>query len=218
MKDMGKLKYFLGIEVARSTEGLFLSQIKYALDIIQEVGLSECKPANTSIEQNHKLASDEGPFFSDPIKYRCLVGRLVYLLVTRHELCYSIHLMSQFMKAPREAHWEAALRVVCFRKGSSSQGILMRANCDIPLSVFCDSDFSSCPLTQRSLSAYVVLLGGSPISWKTKRSRILFHTLLLKHAEAEYRAMSYALREIKWLIPLFDDLGHRLVNRLSFLW
>nr|AAC67205.1 putative retroelement pol polyprotein [Arabidopsis thaliana] len=105
--------------------------------------------------------------------------------------------------APREAHLEAAMRIVRYLKGSPGQGILLSANKDLTLEVYCDSDFQSCPLTRRSLSAYVVLLGGSPISWKTKKQDTVSHS----SAEAEYRAMSVALKEIKWLNKLLKELG-----------
>ena len=70
MKDLGKLKYFLGIEVARNTEGMFLSQQKYALDVISEIGLLGTKPVTTPLEQNHTLAKAIGPLFSNPERYR----------------------------------------------------------------------------------------------------------------------------------------------------
>lgn len=93
MKDLGVLKYFLGIEVARSPQGLFLSQRKYALDIISEAGLLGAKSAILPIEQNHKLGHATGAYLANPEKYRRLVGRLIYLAVTRPDLSYTVHIL-----------------------------------------------------------------------------------------------------------------------------
>lgn len=97
MKDMEKLKYFLGIKVSGGPEGFFLSQRKYALDIIEDTGNLGCKPAATPLEQNHHLSKVESPLLYDPRKYRRLVGWLLYLLHTRPELSYLVHVLSQFM-------------------------------------------------------------------------------------------------------------------------
>ncbi|XP_019086446.1 PREDICTED: uncharacterized protein LOC109126936 [Camelina sativa] len=204
MKDLGKLKYFLGLEVSRGPDGFFLSQRKYALDIVADHGDDlRTRPAYTPVEQNHHLATDDGPLLTHPRSYRRLVGRLLYLLHTRPELSYAVHVLAQFMQASREAHMEAALRVVSYLGGSSGHGILLHSLPDLTIDVYCDSDWSSCPITRRSLSAYVVLLGGSPVSWKTKKQKTVSHS----SAEAKYRAMSVALKEIQWLRKLLKELG-----------
>ncbi|MCH87512.1 LTR retrotransposon like protein, partial [Trifolium medium] len=212
MKDLGTLKYFLGIEVARSPTGLFLCQRKYALDIISEAGLLGAKPAGFPLEQNHQLPLANGPPISDPERYRRLVGRLIYLSVTRPELSYCVHILAQFMHSPRQEHWDAALRVVRYLKGNPGQGILLRADCDLQLSAWCDSDWAGCPLTRRSLTGWFVLLGHSPISWKTKKQ----HTVSRSSAEAEYRSMAAAICELKWLKALLISLGvaHALPMKL----
>lgn len=164
MKDLGKFKYFLGIEVARSREGIFLSQRKYALDIVAETGLLGSKPSSIPMAQNHRLVLDTSPLLAKPARYRRVVGRLIYLKVTRPELSYSIHVLSQFMQTPRETHWDAALQVVRYLKGSVGQGILMKSNVDLQPTAYCDADWATCSLTRRSLSAYFMFLGGCPIS------------------------------------------------------
>ena len=82
MKDLGNLKYFLGVEVARGPEEIFLYQRKYALDIISEAGLLGAKPAIIPIEQNRRLALVDGRFLDDYEQYQRLIGRLIYLCFT----------------------------------------------------------------------------------------------------------------------------------------
>lgn len=202
MKDLGKLKYFLGIEVGRVEEGFMLTQRKYALDLIADVSLLWSKPAPTPMEQQHKLGLDTSPFIRDAEQYRRLVGRLIYLSITRPDISYSVHILSQFMKAPREKQWEATLRVVKYLKGTAGQGIMLSSKTDLNMSVYCDADWYACPITRRSLSAYVTLMGDSPVSRKTKKHEVVSHSL----AEAEYRSMAQATREVKWLRRLLNDL------------
>ena len=140
MIDLGPLKYFLGIEVARNPTGIFLSQRKYVLDIISKAGLLGAKPDPFPLEPNHQLALAEGLYFSDPVKYRRRLGRLIYLSATRPELSYPVHMLSQFMQQPRERHWEAALRVVRYLKSNPGQGVLLRLDCDLQLYGWCDFD------------------------------------------------------------------------------
>ncbi|RVW38919.1 Retrovirus-related Pol polyprotein from transposon RE2 [Vitis vinifera] len=203
MKDLGVLKHFLGIEVARSSAGLFLCQRKYTLDIVSEAGLLGAKPCGFPIEQNHRLGLENGELLSNLESYRRLVGRLIYLAVTHPDLAYSVHILSQFMQEPRIEHWEAALRVVRYLKGTPGQGILLRADSDLSLQGWCDSDWAACPVTRRSLSGWLVFLGQSPISWKTKKQ----HTVSRSSTEAEYRAMAAVTCELKWLKGLLLSLG-----------
>ncbi|XP_027174543.1 uncharacterized protein LOC113774176 [Coffea eugenioides] len=203
MKDLGALKYFLGVEVARNAEGIFLCQRKYALDIINEARLLGAKPSKFPMEQNHHLALAKGDLLQDPEQYRRLVGRLIYLSLTRPELSYGVHILAQFMQQPRKEHWEAALRIVRYLKGSPGQGILLKAACNLELKAYCDSDWGGCPLTRRSLTGYFIFLGNSPISWKTKKQ----HTVSRSSAEAEYRSLAATVCELKWLKGLLLSLG-----------
>ncbi|GAA0141522.1 transmembrane signal receptor [Lithospermum erythrorhizon] len=203
MKDLGVLKYFLCIEVARNSEGIFLSQHKYTLDIVVEAGLLGCKPAAFPMEQYHTLAFAKGAEVSDPEQYRRLVGRLIYLAFTHPDLAYSVHILAQFMHHPRLEHGEAALRVVRYLKGRPEQGILLPSAGDVFLTSWCNSDWASCLLTRRSLTRWVVFLGGSPISWKSRKQ----HTISRSSAEAEYHSMDAVTSKLKWLKALLLDLG-----------
>ena len=98
---MGSLKYFLGIDVAQDIARLFLCQWKYALDILIETGMLACKPSSFPMEQQHKLSSDTGDPIPNPSQYQWLIGRLIYLMITRPDISYVVHILSQFMQDPR---------------------------------------------------------------------------------------------------------------------
>lgn len=174
MKDLVQLEYLLGIEVARSHTGIYLCQHKYVLDIIVDSVLLGTKPASHPIEQNHQLGKSEAALLPNPSLYQCLVGRLIYLGVTRPDLSYAIHCMSQFMHKPTTEHWDAALRVIRYLKGNLGQGILLCDDSDLRFSSWCDSDWAACSSSRRSLTAWFIQLGSSLVSWKT-RKRIVSH-------------------------------------------
>ncbi|KAG8472089.1 hypothetical protein CXB51_036063 [Gossypium anomalum] len=190
---------FVTQQVAWNHEEIFFCQRKYALDIISEVGLLGAKSSGFPIEQNHHLALAESVVLVDSEKYQILVGRLIYLTLNRPELSYCVHSLAQFIHQPKEAHWEVALHVVRYLKGSPGQGILLRANCDLRLYGYYDFDWGSCPLTRQSLTGYFVMLGTFPISWKTNKQHIVSRPFV----EVEYCSMAITVCELKWLKGLF---------------
>ncbi|XP_047943981.1 uncharacterized mitochondrial protein AtMg00810-like [Salvia hispanica] len=102
MKDLGLLKYFLGIEVLRSKKGIFINQRKYILDLLAEIGMIDCKPTDTPMVQIHGLQMKEEAKLADSGRYQRLVGKLIYLSHTRPDITYAVGVVSQFMHAPQE--------------------------------------------------------------------------------------------------------------------
>ncbi|KAK2992949.1 hypothetical protein RJ640_002288 [Escallonia rubra] len=182
IKDLGDLKYFLGIEFSRSKKGIFMSQRKYTLDILQDSGLLGVRLDKFPMEQNLKLTPTDGILLSDQTKYRRLVGRLIYLNVTRPDIVYSVRTLSQFMHEPRKPYWDAAIRILKYIKGNPGQGLLFPSTNNLALKAFCDSDWGGCRTTRRSVTGYCIFLGNSLVSWKSKKQANVSRS----SAEAEY--------------------------------
>lgn len=213
IKDLCSLKFFLGIEVALSKAGICLNRRKYVLKLLSDAGMTGCKPFDTPMEQHLKLTSFEfdkhttttcsDPPLSDPSSFQRLVGCLMYLIITRPDICYAVQRLSEFMKSPKQSHMNAAIRVLGYLKSAPALGILLSAASDLTITAYCDSVWDSCPLSRWSFTGYITKLGLFAISWKTKKHNIVSRS----SAEAEYRSMATTICEIIWLRILLIDMG-----------
>jgi len=125
-KDLGMLRYFLGIEVTKCKKGIFLSQRKYILDLLTETGKLGAKPCSAPMVTNTQLTAEDGEPFADPEMYRRLVGKLNYLTVTHPDIACPVSIVSQFMASPRTTHWAALEQILCYLKGAPGRGIWYR--------------------------------------------------------------------------------------------
>ena len=123
VKQLGPLKYFLGIEFSRSSEGILMTQQKYILEILEEAKLINCHINDTPIEINHKLTLNEEEPRVEISSYQILIGKLLYLSHTRPDICYVVNVLSQFMHSPRNSHFQASNRVLRYLKGTIGLGI-----------------------------------------------------------------------------------------------
>ena len=201
IKDLGLARYFLGIEISRSSAGTSLNQRKYITDILSDAGMTGCKPAKFPLPQGLHLSTITGPALDDPEPYRRLIGRLLYLTLTRPDISYAVQHLSQILRSLAEPHYQAVVHVLRYLKGTVNKGLFYPADCDLCLHAYCDADWGSCRFSARSLTGYCVFLGSSLISWKTKKQK----TVAKSSAEAEYRAMSATTSELEWIAQLLQD-------------
>nr|XP_027118139.1 uncharacterized protein LOC113735320 [Coffea arabica] len=166
-KDLGLLKYFLGIEVAKSRMGIFLFQRKYVLDLQSETGKLGAKPASTPMIPNLQLT--KGELLEDLGRYRRLVGKLNYLTVTRPDIAYSVSVVSQYMSNPTVNHWVVVEQILCYLKGAPGRGILYKNHSHTRIECFSDADWAGSKADRRSTTGFCVFVGGNLISWKSKK-------------------------------------------------
>ncbi|KAJ9683695.1 hypothetical protein PVL29_019319 [Vitis rotundifolia] len=142
IKDLGALKYFIGMEFARSKEGIFVNQRKYVLDLLDETGMLGCKLAETPIEPNVKLQPTKAKNVKDRDRYQRLVGRLIYLSHTCLDIAFSASMISQFMHAPGPEHFETVYRILRYLKGTLGRGLLFKSRGHLHLEAYTDADWA----------------------------------------------------------------------------
>lgn len=180
------------MELARSSSGNYLYQHKYTLDLLKDVRLTACSASVVSMEQNHQLLSLDGsPTISNVSLYRWLVGRLIYLTILRPDITYVVHVLAQFMTAPKFSHFHDVFKLLKYIKGACGQGLLWSSKSTLQLTAYCDVDWGSCKLTRHSVIGFCITLD-SLISWKSKKQP----TISRSSFEAEFQSMADTTCEI----------------------
>ncbi|CAM9001867.1 unnamed protein product [Rhodiola kirilowii] len=152
MNDLGHLHYFLGIEVSSTSEGFFISQEKYIRDLLDRACLTDQRTADTPMELNVHLRPTDGEPLEDPTRYRHLVGSLVYLGVTRPDISYPVHILSQFVSAPTQLHYSHLLRVLRYLRGTVTRRLFFPRSSSLHLQAYSDATWAS-DLSDRSVEA-----------------------------------------------------------------
>ncbi|CAL5412844.1 unnamed protein product [Camellia sinensis] len=205
MSDMGLLHYFLGLEVQQAEDGIFISQRKYAKDLLNKFGMLNCKPATTPMNINEKLQCEDGAEMADASRFRSLVGGLIHLTHTRPDIAFSVGMISRFMQHPSKLHFGAAKRVLRYIAGTMDYGIWYAKVFNFKLCGFTDSDWASSLDDRRSISANVFTLGSGVITWSSKKQA----TVALSSSEAEYVAATSAACQAIWLRRMLAELQQR---------
>jgi len=126
MTDLGLLHYYLGVEVFQHSNNIFISQCKYAFELLKIFCMVDCKSILTPMERKLKLSKLEGGELVSNTSYRYLIGSLIYLATTLLELSYVVNILSRFMQEHRESHWNATTWVLRYIQGTKYYGLLYK--------------------------------------------------------------------------------------------
>ena len=142
MTDLGKMRYFLGVEVKQCDDGIFISQHKYTSEILERFSMEKCNMVCNPIVTGTKLVKDENARAIDANKYKQMVGCLMYLLATRPDLAYSVCLVARHMERPTKMHLSAIKRILRYLRGIAGCGILYKKGEEVRLTGWSDSDYA----------------------------------------------------------------------------
>ncbi|KZV39334.1 retrovirus-related Pol polyprotein from transposon TNT 1-94 [Dorcoceras hygrometricum] len=204
MTDLGKMKYFLGIEVLQKPEGIFLCQRKYATDVLKKFAMYESKPVKIPIVPGFKIHKDEDGTAVADTYYKQMVGSLIYLTATRPDIMFNVSLISRYMSRPTELHLQAAKRIFRYLKGTTGCEIFYKKGGDEDLFAFTDSDYAGDEADSRSTSGYVFLLSSGAVSWMSKKQPIV----TLSTTEAEFVAAAACASQVVWMRQVLKNLSH----------
>jgi hypothetical protein len=202
MSDLGLLSFYLGIEVHQGDPGITLRQTAYAKRVIELVGLTDCNPTLTPMEERLKLSRDSTMEEVDATQYRRLVGSFRYLAHTRSDLAFSVGYVSRFMQRPTTEHQQVVKRIIRYVAGTLDHGLYYpRCPGEAHLVGYSDSDHTSDIDTSKSTSG-ILFFGKCLVSWQSVKQQVV----ALFSCEAEYITTSTASTQALWLVRLLSDL------------
>ena len=208
LRDLGRLHYFLGIEVLHLPKGILLSQQKYLQDLLKETTMDQATAVKTPMAPSCQLHISDGEPMDNPTLYRKTVGALQYACLTRPDLAFAVNKLCQFLSAPTTIHWAACKRVLRYVKGTIRHGLFVTPSPAATLQAFCDADWAGNAIDRRSTGGFAIYLGPNLISWSTKKQP----TVARSSTEAEYRSVANTVAELIWIRSLLTELKQPLRN------
>jgi hypothetical protein len=181
-----------------------VAQTQYITKVLERFGMQDSHPVKTPLDFNVKLEkTPEGERHHLP-EYQNLIGSLMYTAInTRPDIAFAVQHLSQFLSNPLPVHWTAAKRVLRYLNGTRDLGIVYGMEEDFDPIGYCDADWASNLIDRCSISGYIFLIGGGPISWQSKKQQ----TTALSTMEAEYMAASLATCKAVWLRNFYREIG-----------
>nr|GEU36139.1 integrase, catalytic region, zinc finger, CCHC-type, peptidase aspartic, catalytic [Tanacetum cinerariifolium] len=197
MSMMGKISFFLGLQISQSPRGIFINQSKYALESLKKYGFKSCDPVDTTMVEKSKLDEDKKGKAVDPSHYRGMIGTLFYLTASRPDLQFAICMCARYQAWPIEKRVHAVKRIFQYLRGTVNRGLWYPKDSFVALTAFTDADHAGFQDTRRSTSGSLKFLGERLISWSSKRKK----SATISSTDAEYITLSGCCEQILWMRP-----------------
>ena len=204
MTDLGKMRYFLGVEVMQKSDGIFISQKKYVMEVLERFGMDKSNSVLNPMVPGEKLQKDQDGMKIDSTYYKQIVGSLMYLTATRPDVMFAVSLISRYMEHPTKLHLQAATKILRYLRGTADYGVFYKKGGNEELVAYTDSDYAGDLDDRKSTSGYVFLLSSAAISWLSKKQPVVS----LSTTEAEFIAASTCACQAVWLRKILEKLGH----------
>nr|GEW22322.1 copia protein [Tanacetum cinerariifolium] len=206
MSMMGELNFFLGLQIKQIEDIIFFNQSKYIKEMLKKFGLEDSKPTKTPMSMEIKLTKDDEADSVDSSKYRCMIGSLLYLTASRHDIMFSVYICVRFQENPKTTHLEAVKRIFRYIRRTSHLGLWYPKGTRIETIVYADCDHAGDYVDRKSTSVICTLMGCYLTSWFAKKRT----ALAISMTEAEYVFVRKACQQALWMKQALIDYGIRL--------
>ena len=203
MSMVGELNYFLGLQVKQREDGIFISQEKYAKNLVKRFGLDSKKHTSTPMSSSAKLSRDAAGTEVDPTLYQSMIGSLLYLTTSRPNIAFSVGVCARFQAAPKESHLTVVKRIIRHINGTSDYGIWYSKDLNECIAGYSDADWYRCIDDRKSTSDGCFYLGNNLVSWMSKKQ----NSVSFSTAKVEYIAMASCCAQLLWMKKLLHDYG-----------
>ncbi|GKE33583.1 uncharacterized mitochondrial protein-like protein, partial [Tanacetum coccineum] len=203
MSSIGELTFLLGLQVKQKKDGIFISQDKYAAEILKNFGFTKVKTASTPIETQKPLLKDEDGEEVDVHMYRSMIGSLMYLTSSRPDIMFAVCACARYQVNPKVSHLHAVKRIFRYLKGQPRLGLWYPKYSPFDLVAYTDSDYAGASLDKKSTTGGCQFLGCRLISWQCKKQIVVANST----TEVEYVAASSCYGQVLWIQNQLLDHG-----------
>jgi hypothetical protein len=206
MSMMGKLNFFLGLNIRQSNEGIFINQEAYLQKLLEKFGYETCKKAKVPmVFGTHLDAALDQPSV-DMQNYRSMIGSLLYLTASRPDIMFSVCVCARYQADPREPHLHAVKQIFKYLRNTPTLGLFYPAYTGFGIKAYSDADLGGCKLDRKSTSGGCQFLGDKLVSWQSKKQTCVS----ISTAESEYIAAASCCSQILWLQSQLLDYGFKM--------